>query len=123
MLVRVLASVPSHDTEIKGALGMNVRKDEATDTYLGFMPSLKLYCQGRTPQEAERLMERAVALYLETAVREGQFSDILLARGFRRLSGSVGERPTQVLSISSISGRPKEGSDESGMELEFAGAS
>ena len=122
-LVRVFASVPSRDTEVQGVLGMVVRKDDATDTHLGFMPALKLYSQGRTPQEAERLMEKAAALYLETAVREGQLSDILLARGFRRIiPGSGGEKPVDILSIRSISGLPKSAGAASEMELEFAGA-
>lgn len=122
VLVRFRASVPERDTEVDGVLGMTIDKDEATDSYLGFMPALNLYSQGRTPQEAERLMEKAATLYVETAVREGQFSDILLARGFRRISGSGVEKAIEILSIRSISGQPRSAGSESGMELEFAGA-
>jgi hypothetical protein len=118
VLVRIAVSAP--DTEIVGRLAMNVSRDEPTDTHLGFMPALKLYSQGRTPQEAERLMEKAVALYLETAAKEGQLWKILLARGFRRLSGSGGEKPTEFLTIERR--RPNVGPEEPEMELEFAGA-
>ncbi len=101
---------------------MTIRKDESTDTHLGFMPALKLYSQGQTPQQAERLMEKSVALYLETAVKGDQLWKILLARGFQRISGSAGEKkPAQILWITS--GQPTPGSEEEPeMELEFAGA-
>jgi len=120
-LVRFAAHVPERDKDLDGVLRMHIEKDGATDTYLGFVPALKLYSQGRTQQEAERLMEKCVSLYLATAVREGQFGDILLARGFRRIpAGSV--KPVEIISIRSISGERQTGPDESGMELEFAGA-
>jgi predicted RNase H-like HicB family nuclease len=119
--VMVRVSALARDTEVQGKLTMRVRKDEPTDSFLGFMPALKLYAQGRTPHEAERLMEKAVTLYLETAIQDGQLSDILLVRGFRRLSG--GEKPSeQHLTIRRPSAEPKT-DPERGMELEFAGAS
>ena len=108
MLVKFLARVPEHDTEVYGALGVIIDKDEATDSYLGFMPALELYSQGRTSQEAERLMEKAAALYLATAVREKQLSDILLKRGFRRRA--AGKMPSaEGISIRKISTESESG--------------
>ncbi len=122
VLVRVFAAVTG-DTEVEGRLGMQVRKDDPTDSYLGFMPSLKLYAQGNTVQEAERMMEQAVSLYLELAIKERELEKILLHRGFRRLPPAPrpGPEPDEILSVRTSGGAEPSDADESGMELEYAG--
>src|SRR5713226_124212 len=112
-VVRFLARVEGSSKEVNGTLSMTVEKDKATDTYLGCMPSLKLYSQGRTPEEAEGLMEKAVNLYLQTALRHGQLSDILLASGFRRIRNSGDKKPAETVLIRTISPQPTTSSEES----------
>ncbi len=123
ILVKVSTSVPERNKEVQGALYMDVRKDDPTDSYLGFMPSLKIYAQGHTPQETERMMERAAALYLKIAIQDNELEKILLHRRFVRVPPVPHPRPTEILSVRTIvPDTERKGPDESGMELEFAGA-
>ena len=124
-LVRVYACLLTHDTEIDGKLGMGVRWDEATGTYLGYMPALKLYAQGKTEKETETFMEKAAVLYCETALQRGQLFEVLMARGFKRIPVGM-PLGSEYLRVKRLPEEPEQiaptDSNDNDMELQLVGA-
>lgn len=71
-----------------------VNKDDQAEVYVGHVPALNLYSQGRTEHEALRAIEHAVRLYLTVASGRG-YLDRILARSALRPS----DAPPVVLDI------------------------
>ena len=65
-------------------VGYSVLVFKEGNTYIAYTPQLDLSSCGDTPQEARRMLQEAVELFLEEAERMGTLEDILQECGYDR---------------------------------------
>lgn len=58
------------------------RHDEESQVYVGFCPSLQIYAQGNTNEEAERSLKSAITLFVRNCFKRNILEKFLKARGF-----------------------------------------
>ncbi len=79
-----------------------VRHDEPTDVFVSRCPSMNVYSQGETEDEALAAIKSAVGLYLKAAFQHDRLEQTLRRAGFASLSTEpVVRTPTEFVAFQS----------------------
>lgn len=68
---------------IQFRLGATVKRDDLTGVFVSHCPSLDVYSQGRTDEEARDALQDALRLYLSHCFKRGILEEVIAKRGFQ----------------------------------------